>query len=144
MKTFSPTPKDIDRQWFVVDAQDQVLGRLASQIAHRLRGKHKPEFAPHMDNGDFIVVVNCDKIRVTGTKMQNKLYRRYSGYVGGLKTTRLHDLMVQKPGQALVEAVRGMLPRNTLGRNMLKKLKVYAGETHPHTAQNPQPLTLPY
>ncbi|MGN0008793.1 MAG: 50S ribosomal protein L13 [Desulfovibrionaceae bacterium] len=144
MKTFSPTPKDIDRQWFVVDAQDQVLGRLASQIAHRLRGKHKPEFAPHMDNGDFIVVVNCDKIRVTGTKMQNKLYRRYSGYVGGLKTTKLHDLMVQKPGQALVEAVRGMLPRNTLGRNMLKKLKVYAGETHPHTAQNPQPLTLPY
>ena len=144
MKTFSPTPKDIDRQWFVVDAQDQVLGRLASQIAHRLRGKHKPEFAPHMDNGDFIVVVNCDKIRVTGTKMQNKLYRRYSGYVGGLKTSKLHDLMVQKPGQALVEAVRGMLPRNTLGRNMLKKLKVYAGETHPHTAQNPQPLTLPY
>ena len=144
MKTFSPTPKDIDRQWFVVDAQDQVLGRLASQIAHRLRGKHKPEFAPHMDNGDFIVVVNCDKIRVTGTKMQNKLYRRYSGYVGGLKTTKLHDLMVQKPGQALVEAVRGMLPRNTLGRNMLKKLKVYAGETHPHTAQNPQSLTLPY
>ena len=144
MKTFSPTPKDIDRQWFVVDAQDQVLGRLASQIAHRLRGKHKPEFAPHMDNGDFIVGVNCDKIRVTGTKMQNKLYRRYSGYVGGLKTTKLHDLMVQKPGQALVEAVRGMLPRNTLGRNMLKKLKVYAGETHPHTAQNPQPLTLPY
>ena len=144
MKTFSPTPKDIDRQWFVVDAQDQVLGRLASQIAHRLRGKHKPEFAPHMDNGDFIVVVNCDKIKVTGTKLHNKKYYSYSGYVGGLKTTTLEKLNATKPGQALINAVRGMLPRNALGRNMLKKLKVYVGDTHPHAAQNPQALTLPY
>ncbi len=144
MKTFSPTPKDIDRQWFVVDAQDKVLGRLASQIAHRLRGKHKPEFAPHMDNGDFIVVVNCDKIKVTGTKLHNKKYYSYSGYVGGLKTTSLQDLMAAKPGQALINAVRGMLPHNTLGRDLLKKLKVYAGETHPHAAQNPQTLQLPY
>lgn len=144
MKTFSPTPKDINREWFVVDAQGQVLGRLASQIAHRLRGKHKPEFAPHMDNGDFIVVVNCDKIRVTGTKMQTKLYRRHSDYVGGLKTATLQETMAKNPAQALMAAVRGMLPRNTLGRNLLKKLKVYAGENHPHAAQNPQPLQLPY
>lgn len=144
MKTFSPTPKDIDRKWYVVDAQDQVLGRLASQIAHRLRGKHKPEFAPHMDNGDFIIVVNCDKIKVTGTKMHNKLYHRHSGWVGGLKTTNLSDLMAGKPEQAIMLAVRGMLPKNRLGRAMLKKLKVYAGAEHPHAAQNPQPLTLPY
>lgn len=144
MKTFSPTPKDIDRKWYVVDAKDQVLGRLASQIAHRLRGKHKPEFAPHMDNGDFIVVVNCDKIKVTGTKMESKFYHRHSGWVGGLKSTNLSDMMVQKPDQAILIAVRGMLPKNKLGRAMLKKLKVYAGSEHPHTAQNPEPLTFPY
>ena len=97
MKTFSPTPKDINREWFVVDAQDQVLGRLASQIAHRLRGKHKPEFAPHMDNGDFIVVVNCEKIKVTGKKMTDKKYYRHSGWVGGLKTTQLGDMLADKP-----------------------------------------------
>lgn len=144
MKTFSPTPKDIDRQWFVVDAQDQVLGRLASQIAHRLRGKHKPEFAPHMDNGDFIVVVNCEKIKVTGTKMVDKKYYRHSGWVGGLKTTALGDMLADKPARVLTSAVRGMLPKNRLGRAMLKKLKIYAGSEHPHTAQNPQPLTLPH
>ena len=142
MKTFSPTPKDINRQWFVVDAQDQVLGRLASQIAHRLRGKHKPEFAPHMDNGDFIVVVNCEKIKVTGNKLQDKKYYRHSGWVGGLKTSVLGDVLAQHPDRALMSAVRDMLPKNRLGRAMLKKLKIYAGAEHPHTAQNPQPLTL--
>ena len=144
MKTFSPTPKDINHEWFVVDAQDQVLGRLASQIAHRLRGKHKPEFAPHMDNGDFIVVVNCEKIKVTGKKMTDKKYYRHSGWVGGLKTTQLGDMLADKPARVLTAAVRGMLPKNRLGRAMLKKLKIYAGSEHPHTAQNPQPLTLPH
>ena len=144
MKTFSPTPKDINREWFVVDAQDQVLGRLASQIAHRLRGKHKPEFAPHMDNGDFIVVVNCEKIKVTGKKMTDTKYYRHSGWVGGLKTTQLGDMLADKPARVLTAAVRGMLPKNRLGRAMLKKLKIYAGTEHPHTAQNPQPLTLPH
>lgn len=144
MKTFSPTPKDINREWFVVDAQDKVLGRLASQIAHRLRGKHKPEFAQHMDNGDFIVVVNCEKVRVTGAKLAQKKYYRYSGYVGGLKSITLENVLAQKPSMALMNAVKGMLPKNRLGRAMLKKLKVYAGAEHPHTAQNPKPLNLPY
>lgn len=142
MKTFSPTPKDIKHDWYVVDAQDQVLGRLASQIAHRLRGKHKPEFAPHMDNGDFIIVINCEKIKVTGTKMTNKLYRRHSGWVGGLRTTALGDMLREKPERLIMMAVRGMLPKNKLGHAMLKKLKGYAGPEHPHAAQNPQPLTL--
>lgn len=142
MKTFSPTPKDIKHDWYVVDAQDQVLGRLASQIAHRLRGKHKPEFAPHVDNGDFIIVINCEKIKVTGTKMTNKLYRRHSGWVSGLRTTALGDMLREKPERLIMMAVRGMLPKNKLGHAMLKKLKVYAGPEHPHAAQNPQPLTL--
>ena len=142
MKTFSPTPKDIKHDWYVVDAQDQVLGRLASHIAHRLRGKHKPEFAPHVDNGDFIIVINCEKIKVTGTKMTNKLYRRHSGWVGGLRTTALGDMLREKPERLIMMAVRGMLPKNKLGHAMLKKLKVYAGPEHPHAAQNPQPLTL--
>ncbi|MDR3320016.1 MAG: 50S ribosomal protein L13 [Desulfovibrio sp.] len=144
MKTFSPTPKDINRLWFVVDAQGQVLGRLASQITHRLRGKHKPEFAPHMDNGDFIVVVNCEKIKTTGTKLADKKYYRHSGWVGGLKTTTLGDMLTAKPARVLMSAVRGMLPKNRLGRAMLKKLKIYTGPGHPHTAQNPQLLVLPY
>ncbi|MEF2807538.1 MAG: 50S ribosomal protein L13 [Desulfovibrio sp.] len=144
MKTFSPTPKDIKHDWYVVDAQDQVLGRLASQIAHRLRGKHKPEFAPHVDNGDFIIVINCEKIKVTGTKMTNKLYRRHSGWVGGLRTTALGDMLREKPERLIMMAVRGMLPKNKLGHAMLKKLKVYAGPTHPHTAQGPKPLSFPY
>lgn len=144
MKTFSPTPKDIKRDWYVVNAENQVLGRLASQIAHRLRGKHKPEYAPHMDNGDYIIVVNCGKIKVTGTKMHNKMYYRHSGWVGGLKTTPLADMLAKKPEQVLMNAVRGMLPKTKLGRAMLKKLKIYTGAEHPHSAQNPQPLTLPY
>ncbi len=144
MKTFSPTPNDINREWFIVDAEDKVLGRLATQIAHRLRGKHKPEFAPHMDNGDFIVVVNCEKIRVTGNKLEDKKYYRYSGYVGGLKETALKDVLIKKPELAIMNAVKGMLPKNRLGRAMLKKLKVYAGGEHPHAAQNPSPLPLSF
>ena len=142
MKTFSPTPKDINREWYVVDAADQVLGRLATQIAHRLRGKHKPEFAPHMDNGDFIVVVNCEKIRVTGNKLADKMYYRHSGYVGGLKETNLETLLATKPHLVLMHAVKGMLPKNRLGRAMLTKLRIYPGAEHPHEAQAPQPLSV--
>ena len=138
MKTFSPTPKDINHEWFVVDAQDQVLGRLASQIAHRLRGKHKPEFAPHVDNGDFIIVINCEKIKVTGTKMTNKLYRRHSGWVGGLRTTALGDMLREKPERLIMMAVRGMLPKNDLSRTALTRLHIYRGAEHPHTAQKPE------
>lgn len=141
MKTFSPTPQDINREWYVVDAQDQVLGRLAAQVAHRLRGKHKPEFAPHMDNGDFIIVVNCEKIRVTGNKAADKMYYRHSGYVGGLKEISFEKLIAQKPHLVLMHAVKGMLPKNRLGRAMLKKLRIYAGAEHPHTAQQPKPLS---
>ena len=141
MKTFSPTPENIDRQWYVVDANDQILGRLASQIAHRLRGKHKPEFAPHMDNGDFIVVVNCEKIKVTGNKLQKKNYYHHTGYVGNLKSITLEKQLQQKPEEVLRTAVRGMLPKNRLGRAMLKKLKIYAGAEHPHQAQEPKTLT---
>ena len=142
MKTFSPTPKDINREWYVVDAQDKVLGRLAAQIAHRLRGKHKPEFAPHVDNGDFIIVVNCEKVRVTGNKLADKKYYRHSGYVGGLKEITLEKLLASKPHLALMHAVKGMLPKNRLGRAMLKKLRIYAGAEHPHTAQTPKALSL--
>ena len=141
MKTFTPTPKDIKRDWFVVDATDQVLGRLATQVAHRLRGKHKPEFAHHMDNGDFIVIVNCEKIRVTGNKVAAKMYYRHSGYVGGLKEITLEKVLQTKPHLALMHAVKGMLPKNRLGRAMLKKLKIYAGNDHPHLAQSPKPLS---
>ena len=141
MKAFTPTPETIDRQWYLLDADSQMLGRLASQIAHRLRGKHKPEFAPHMDNGDFIVVVNCDKIRVTGGKLQKKKYYSHSGWVGGLKEITLEKQLAAKPEEVLRHAVRGMLPKNRLGRAMLKKLKIYAGAEHPHAAQAPQPLT---
>jgi large subunit ribosomal protein L13 len=141
MKTFSPKPGDITREWFVVDAEDKILGRLATQIAHRLRGKHKAEFAPHMDTGDFIVVVNCEKIRLTGNKLRQKKYYSHSGYIGGLKVTPLERMLSAKPEYVLMHAVRGMLPRNILGRALLKKLKVYAGPDHPHSAQKPQPLT---
>lgn len=141
MKTFSPTPKDINREWYVVDAENQVLGRLAAQIANRLRGKHKPEFAPHMDNGDFIVVVNCEKIRVTGNKMADKMYYRHSGYVGGLKETNLEKLLAKRPQLVLMHAVKGMLPKNRLGKAMLKKLRLYVGGEHPHAAQTPKPLS---
>ncbi|MCG8529569.1 MAG: 50S ribosomal protein L13 [Desulfovibrionales bacterium] len=144
MKTFSPKPEDITREWFVVDAEDQILGRLATQIAHRLRGKHKPEFAPHVDNGDFIVVVNCEKIKVTGKKMADKMYYRHTGYPGGLKEANLETMLEKKPEDVIRKAVQGMLPKNRLGRAMMKKLKIYVGTEHPHTAQNPQALELKY
>lgn len=144
MKTLPVTAKDIDRKWYVVDAQNQVLGRLASQVASRLRGKHKPEFSPHMDNGDFIIIVNCEKIRVTGKKPGHKMYYRHSGWVGSLKETTLADMLARHPERVITFAVKGMLPKNRLGRDMLKKLKVYVGPEHPHKAQKPEPLTLPY
>lgn len=144
MKTFSPKPEDITREWFVVDAEDQILGRLATQIAHRLRGKHKPEFAPHVDNGDFIVVVNCEKIKVTGKKMEDKMYYRHTGFPGGLKEANLETMLEKKPEDVIRKAVQGMLPKNRLGRAIMKKLKVYVGTEHPHAAQNPQALELKY
>ena len=144
MKTFSPKPEDITREWFIVDAEDQILGRLANQIAHRLRGKHKPEFAPHVDNGDFIVVVNCEKIKVTGKKMADKMYYRHTGFPGGLREANLETMLEKKPEDVIRKAVQGNLPKNRLGRALLKKLKVYAGTEHPHAAQNPQTLELKY
>lgn len=142
MKTFSPSKKDIQRDWLIVDASDKILGRLASAVAGRLRGKHKPEFVPHMDTGDFVVIVNADKIRFTGNKLDQKKYYRHSGYIGGLKETSLRTMMQTKPEQVIMKAVRGMLPKNLLGRAMLKKLKVYSGTEHPHTAQQPKPIDL--
>jgi large subunit ribosomal protein L13 len=140
MKTYSPTAAELDRAWFVVDAEDKVLGRLATTIATRLRGKHKPEFVPHMDNGDFIVVINAEKVRVTGNKLDQKVYNRHSGYMGGLKQTKLRTMLQTKPEYVLEHAVKGMLPKNRLGRALLKKLKIYPGTDHPHAAQKPQIL----
>ena len=142
MKTFSAKPQDIQRDWFVVDATDKVLGRLASQIALRLRGKHKPIFTPHMDTGDFIVVTHVEKIRVTGRKADDKLYHRHSGYPGGVRTTNFSKMQARFPGRALEKAVKGMLPKGPLGYAMIKKLKVYAGESHPHAAQQPKTLEI--
>lgn len=130
------------RQWVLVDADGQVLGRLASLLAHRLRGKHRPDFAPHLDQGDFVIVINAEKIRLTGRKWDQKMYHRHSGYVGGLKSIVAKKLLIKKPEELIRHAVRGMLPKNHLGRSMLKKLKVYAGTEHPHQAQRPQPLSL--
>lgn len=140
MKTYNPTPADISNDWVVVDATDKVLGRLATEISRRLLGKHKPEFSKYMDNGDFVVVVNADKIKVTGRKMEQKLYYKHSGFPGGLKTKTLAEMLNRKPENVLFLAVRGMLPKTRLGRQQLKKLKVYAGPEHPHQAQQPKPL----
>ncbi|MCK9239779.1 50S ribosomal protein L13 [Desulfocurvus sp.] len=142
MKTYSPKQGEIAREWFVVDAQDKILGRLATQIATRLRGKHKPEYAPHMDTGDFVVVVNAEKIKVTGAKLEQKKYYSHSGYVGGIREIALKDLLAKKPEEVIRKAVRGMLPKNRMGRAMLKKLKIYAGGEHPHGAQGPKPLDI--
>ncbi|MBU6486129.1 MAG: 50S ribosomal protein L13 [Betaproteobacteria bacterium] len=142
MKTFSARPRDITRGWYVVDASDKVLGRLATQIAARLRGKHKPIFTPHMDTGDFIVVTNVDKIRVTGNKIDDKVYHRHSGYPGGITTTTFGEMQSRFPGRALEKAVKGMLPKGPLGYAMIKKLKCYAGPAHPHSAQQPVTLDL--
>lgn len=142
MKTYVTKPGSVEREWLVVDAEGQTLGRLASRIAAILRGKHKPEFSPAVDVGDFVVVVNAEKIRVTGRKMQQKMYYRHSGYPGGLREMTLADQLERHPTRVIKLAVRGMLPRNRLGRKMLKKLKVYAGPDHPHQAQQPKPLEL--
>lgn len=141
-KTFAPTPNDIQREWLLVDAQGKTLGRLASQIAHILRGKHKATFAPNADVGDYVVVINCDKLHVTGKRLDQKIYYRHTGYTGNLKSVKLREMMKTKPEQALELAVKGMLPKNALGRQMIKKLKLYAGNEHAHTAQNPKAVEL--
>lgn len=143
MKTYSPKAAEIERRWWVIDAEGQVLGRLASAIATRLRGKDKPIYAPHMDTGDFVIVVNAAKVRVTGRKLQQKLYYRHSGYPGGLKQITLEQQLKRHPERVIEHAVRGMLPKNALGHQLFRKLKVYAGPTHPHVAQQPQPWTIP-
>ncbi len=142
MKTFSARPQDITQEWFIVDAQDKVLGRLASKIAHILRGKHKAIYTPHMDTGDFIVVTNVDKITVTGDKTLKKIYYRHTGYPGGIYSRTFNDMLDKAPEKILINAVKGMLPKGPLGYAMIKKLKVYAGDTHPHLAQQPKQLEI--
>ncbi|WP_059012911.1 50S ribosomal protein L13 [Streptomyces specialis] len=137
MRTFSPKPTDIQRQWHVIDAADVVLGRLAAQAATLLRGKHKPVYAPHVDTGDFVIIVNADKVHLSGNKRTQKMAYRHSGYPGGLRSVRYEDLLKNNPEKAVEKAVKGMLPKNTLGRQMFSKLKVYAGPEHPHAAQQP-------
>ena len=140
-KTYSPKAKEIDRKWYVVDATGQTLGRLASRIAHVLRGKHKPSFTPHLDMGDHVIVVNADKVEVTGRKEERKVYYRHTGYPGGIRTTSYREMMEKHPERVILKAVRGMLPRNVLGRQTFKKLRVYAGPEHRHAAQKPEELT---
>lgn len=142
MRTFSPKAPDVQRQWHVIDATDVVLGRLASQTAILLRGKHKPIFAPHVDTGDFVVIVNAEKVALTGNKRTQKMAYRHSGYPGGLRAVPFGELIDKDPRKAVEKAVRGMLPKNTLGRAMLRKLKVYAGPDHPHQAQQPAPYQI--
>ena len=140
MRTHAVKASEIERRWYVVDAEGKTLGRLATRVARVLRGKHKPTFSPHLDLGDYVIVVNADKIRVTGNKLSSKKYYRYSGYLGGLHETVLSEQLEKHPDRVILSAVRGMLPKNRLGRAMIKKLKVYAGGKHPHAAQQPQPL----
>jgi len=142
MKTHSTKPSEIERQWYVVDAEGQTLGRLASEIAKILKGKHKPIYAPHLDTGDYVIVINAEKVHVTGHKMDQKMYYRHSGYPGGLKGLTLREQLDRHPTRVIRFAVRGMLPHNRLGRAMLGKLKVYAGDAHPHAAQQPRALEL--
>ena len=142
MKTYSAKPGSVEQSWYVVDASGKTLGRMASEIASRLRGKHKPEFTPHTDTGDYIVVVNAAKVRVTGDKARSKIYHHHTGYPGGLKSISFEKLIEKAPEQAIELAVRGMLPKNPLGRAMARKLKVYAGSEHPHAAQQPKALEL--
>jgi large subunit ribosomal protein L13 len=142
MKTFVAKEQELDKKWYLVDAEDRILGRLASQIAIRLRGKHKPIFTPHADTGDFVVVINADKIALTGSKRDKKIYYRHTGYMGGLKQISAGKLMEKKPTEVLRLAVKGMLPKNSLGRRQLKKLKIYTGTDHPHQAQKPETLVI--
>ena len=138
MKTYSAKTNEVDQAWLLVDAEGQTLCRMAAEIAHRLRGKHKPEFTSHIDTGDFVVVVNCEKVKVTGNKAKDKIYHAHSGYPGGLKSISFEKLIERAPERVIQNAVKGMLPKNALGRAMFKKLKVYAGSEHPHGAQQPQ------
>ena len=140
MKTFMAKPGEVERKWYVVDATDMVLGRLASNVAAVLRGKNKPIFTPNVDTGDYVIIINADKVRLTGKKLEQKYYRYHTGYIGGLKEIQYKDMMEKKPVLALELAVKGMLPKNSLGRKMFKKLKVYAGSEHPHAAQQPVEL----
>ena len=142
MRTFTPKPNDVERQWYVIDATDVVLGRLASHVAILLRGKHKPIFANHVDTGDFVIVINADKIALTGNKLEQKKAYRHSGYPGGLRSVTYAELLEKRPERAIEKAVRGMLPKTTLGRAQLTKLKVYSGAEHPHAAQKPQPFEI--
>ncbi len=142
MKTFSAKAHEVTRDWFVIDAEGKTLGRLATEIARRLRGKHKPVYTTHVDTGDYIVVINAEKVRVTGNKLQDKFYHRHTGYIGNLKSIPLGKLLEKHPERVIENAVRGMLPKNPLGRAMFRKLKVYAGAEHPHAAQQPQPLEI--
>ncbi len=142
MKTFSAKAEEINREWFLVDAEGKTLGRMASEIALRLRGKHKPEFTPHVDTGDYIVVVNAEKVAVTGNKLNDKMYHHHTGYIGNLKSIKLKDMLAKHPERVIEKAVKGMLPKNTLGRDMYRKLKVYAGPAHPHEAQEPKALEI--
>lgn len=141
-KTFVTKKEDVQREWYVVDAAGQTLGRLATRLAHRLRGKHKPTYSPSVDTGDYVIVVNAEKIHVTGKKMDQKIYYRHTGYPGGLKEITLRNLLQKHPARVIEHAVRGMLPKNRLGRQMFKKLKVYVGPDHPHEAQQPEPWEL--
>ena len=142
MKTFSAKPAEVKRDWYVIDATDKVLGRLSTEIARRLRGKHKPEFTPHVDTGDYIIVVNAEKVRTTGRKRTDKIYYRTTGYVGNIKSISMDKLLQKTPERVIEIAVKGMLPKNPLGRTMFRKLKVYAGAEHQHTAQQPKLLEL--
>ena len=142
MKTFSAKAETVKREWFVVDATDKVLGRLSTEIARRLRGKHKPEYTPHVDTGDYIVVINAEKVRVTGNKETDKMYHHHTGYIGSLKSVNLAKMRAEHPDRIIRQSVKGMLPKNSLGRAMFKKLKVYAGGSHEHAAQQPQPLEI--
>jgi large subunit ribosomal protein L13 len=142
MKTWNAKAEDVERRWYVVDAEGETLGRLATRIADTLRGKRKPEYTPHVDTGDFVVVVNAEKISVTGNKRAEKLYHRHSGYPGGLKTRTLNDMLERRPEEVIRLAVKGMLPKNRLARKQITKLKVYAGPDHPHAAQKPQPMEI--
>lgn len=138
MKTWTPKLGEVEKKWFVIDAKDKVLGRIAVETARILRGKHKPQFAPHMDTGDFVIIINASKVRLTGKKLQQKVYYHHSGYPGGLKSIKAEKLLKEKPDRVIRHAVRGMLPKNTIGRAQLTKLKIYADDTHPHVAQKPE------
>jgi len=142
MKTLSAKPESVKRDWFVVDAAGKTLGRLSTEIARRLRGKHKPEYTPHVDTGDYIVVINCEKVRVTGKKEKDKMYYSHTGYMGGIKSISFEKLIEKAPERVIQTSVKGMLPKGPLGRAMFKKMKVYAGSEHPHTAQQPQQLDI--